>query len=46
MKMDMEKLMEFLQVLEKKLDAYHEKRMVMFDAYEKRMMACLGQMGG
>jgi hypothetical protein len=26
-----------------RMDAYHKKRMAMFDAYEKRMIACLGQ---
>jgi hypothetical protein len=26
-----------------RMDTYHEKRIAMFDAYEKRMMACLGQ---
>jgi hypothetical protein len=26
-----------------RMDAYHEKRMAMFDAYQKRVMACLGQ---
>jgi hypothetical protein len=26
-----------------RMDDYHEKRMAMFDAYEKRMMGCLGQ---
>jgi hypothetical protein len=25
------------------MDAYHEKRMAMLDAYEKSIMACLGQ---
>jgi hypothetical protein len=29
--------------METLIDAYHEKRMVMFEAYEKRMMACFGQ---
>jgi hypothetical protein len=26
-----------------RVDAYHEKRMTMFEAYEKSIMACLGQ---
>jgi adenylate kinase family enzyme len=26
-----------------RMDSYHEKRMAMFDAYEKSIMACLGQ---
>jgi hypothetical protein len=34
---------DLLTRMETKIDAYHEKRMVMFHAYEKRMMACLGQ---
>jgi hypothetical protein len=45
----MQKIMEMLAELkadqarmEAKIDAYHEKRMAMFDAYEKRMTACLG----
>jgi hypothetical protein len=28
---------------EEKLDACHEKRMVMLDAHHKRIMACLGE---
>jgi signal transduction protein with GAF and PtsI domain len=34
---------EKLTRMETLTDAYHEKRMAMFDAYEKRMMACIGQ---
>jgi hypothetical protein len=34
---------DLLTRMETKIESYHEKRMAMFDAYEKRMMACLGQ---
>jgi hypothetical protein len=39
-KADKEDLLKRMETL---IDAYHEKRMTMFDAYEKRMVACLGQ---
>jgi hypothetical protein len=34
---------EMVARLDEKMDDYHKKRMAMFDAYEKRMIACLGQ---
>jgi hypothetical protein len=43
MEIEKEQIMEFLQVFEKKWDAYHQKRMSVLDVHHKSIMACLGQ---
>jgi hypothetical protein len=42
-KMDVEQLIQILQEFKNEMDDYHKKRMAIFDAHHKSIMACFGQ---